>query len=56
LGPWNEVKPRASQRMPFDAAIVVQDLRHRKIDDVQPIAQWLQEAGVEAVGIAENFS
>jgi Mrp family chromosome partitioning ATPase len=56
LGPWREVSLKANQRLPFDAAIVVQDLRTRQVEDVNPIAQWLHDAGVEAVGIAENFT
>ncbi len=38
---------KANQRLPFDAAIVVQDLRCRQVEDVNPIAQWLHDAGVK---------
>ena len=40
----------------LDAAIVVWDRRRRKLDEAQAVAQSLTAAGVEAVGIAENFA
>lgn len=40
----------------LDAAIVVWDRRRRTLDEAQAVAQALNTAGVEAVGIAENFA
>jgi Mrp family chromosome partitioning ATPase len=40
---------------PFDAAIVVRDLRFATATESQTLGETLQDAGVEAVGIAENF-
>jgi Mrp family chromosome partitioning ATPase len=40
---------------PFDAAIVVRDLRFATATESENVGEALQEAGVEAVGIAENF-
>jgi len=48
--------PEPSHASPLDAAIVVWDRRRRKLDEAQAVAQWLSAAGVEAVGIAENFA
>jgi Mrp family chromosome partitioning ATPase len=56
LGPWSATGLKKIVRLPFDAALVVRDLRSRELDDLLPIANWLHEAGVEAVGIAENFA
>lgn len=44
------------QVSPLDAAIVVWDRRRRKLDEAQAVGQALSNAGVEAVGIAENFA
>jgi Mrp family chromosome partitioning ATPase len=41
---------------PLDAAIVVRDLRFATTAEGESIGQMLVEAGVEAVGIAENFA
>lgn len=40
---------------PIDAAIVVRDLRYASAAESEDIGQRLMAAGVEAVGIAENF-
>jgi Mrp family chromosome partitioning ATPase len=49
-------EPDSSRASPLDAAIVVWDRRRRKLDEAQAVAQRLSAAGVEAVGIAENFA
>jgi Mrp family chromosome partitioning ATPase len=49
-------EPDLSHASPLDAAIVVWDRRRRKLDEAEAVAQWLSAAGVEAVGIAENFA
>lgn len=54
LGPLDP--PVVASPTPLDAAIVVWDGRRRQLDDVQTVARALQAAGVEAVGIAENFA
>lgn len=59
LGPLDEMGDDAwssVNRPPIDAAIVVCDLRQHNLDHVREAAVKLQAAGVEAVGIAENFS
>lgn len=40
---------------PVDAAIVVRDLRHTTEKKAAATAEQLQQSGVQAVGIAENF-
>jgi Mrp family chromosome partitioning ATPase len=45
----------AGEGCPFDAAIVVRDLRFATATESQTVGEALQDAGVEAVGIAENF-
>jgi len=54
LGPLDP--PVVASPTPLDAAIVVWDGRRRQLDEVQTIARALHAAGVEAVGIAENFA
>jgi Mrp family chromosome partitioning ATPase len=54
LGPLDP--PVAASPTPLDAAIVVWDGRRRQLDEVQTVARALHAAGVEAVGIAENFA
>jgi Mrp family chromosome partitioning ATPase len=49
-------EPGTSHASPLDAAIVVWDRRRRKLDEAQAVGQRLSAAGVEAVGIAENFA
>jgi Mrp family chromosome partitioning ATPase len=46
----------ASAATPLDAAIVVWDRRRRKLEEAEAVAKSLSAAGVEAVGIAENFA
>jgi Mrp family chromosome partitioning ATPase len=58
LGPQAAGEPIAfptGEACPLDAAIVIRDLRFATPDDSEAIGQMLQAAGVEAVGIAENF-
>ena len=45
----------ADEACPLDAAIVVRDLRYTASAESEEIGQRLMAAGVEAVGIAENF-
>jgi Mrp family chromosome partitioning ATPase len=45
----------ADEACPVDAAIVVRDLRYASTAESEDIGQRLLAAGVEAVGIAENF-
>jgi Mrp family chromosome partitioning ATPase len=40
---------------PVDAAIVVRDMRHTTAQKTAATAERLQESGIQAVGIAENF-
>jgi hypothetical protein len=56
LGPLGPSGLGAGKKLPFDAAIVVWDCRHRRLEDAQAIARRLTAAGVEAVGIAENYA
>jgi Mrp family chromosome partitioning ATPase len=41
---------------PLDAAIVVRDLRFATVAESDAVGQALLDAGVEAVGVAENFA
>jgi len=43
------------EKCPLDAAIVVRDLRFSTATESEAVGHALQDAGVEAVGIAENF-
>ncbi|MDX1944319.1 MAG: cellulose synthase operon protein YhjQ/BcsQ [Pirellulaceae bacterium] len=45
----------AGEACPLDAAIVVRDLRYATLAESQAIGERLYAAGIEAVGIAENF-
>ena len=45
----------ADESCPLDAAIVVRDLRYASAAESENIGQQLMAAGIEAVGIAENF-
>lgn len=40
---------------PFDAVVIVRDIRRTPLDHAQAVASRLYTAGIEAVGIAENF-
>jgi Mrp family chromosome partitioning ATPase len=55
LGP-EECHPFAdADQCPVDAAIVVRDLRYTSEKKAAATARQLQQSGIEAVGIAENF-
>ena len=45
----------ADEACPLDAAIVVRDLRYASLAESRTIGERLYAAGLEAVGIAENF-
>jgi Mrp family chromosome partitioning ATPase len=45
----------ADEACPLDAAIVVRDLRYASAAESEDVGQRLMAAGIEAVGIAENF-
>jgi Mrp family chromosome partitioning ATPase len=58
LSPLSAVEQIAfpeGEACPLDAAIVVRDLRFASATDAEALCHSLQDAGVEAVGIAENF-
>jgi Mrp family chromosome partitioning ATPase len=55
-GPMEATNSREVGRASLDAAIVVWDRRRRKLEEAETVAQQLSAAGVEAVGIAENFA
>lgn len=55
LSPGNEPLFPAGEACPVDAAVVVRDLRYASLSETKAIGQRLQAAGLEAVGIAENF-
>lgn len=55
LGAGAEIAFPHSEGCPFDAAIVVRDLRFATAAESEAIGHALQDAGIEAVGIAENF-
>jgi len=55
LGAGAEVAFPPGENCPLDAAIVVRDLRFATAAESEAIGHTLQDAGVEAVGIAENF-
>jgi Mrp family chromosome partitioning ATPase len=55
IGPGEELAFPPGERCPLDAAIVVRDLRFATSAESEAIGHALQESGVEAVGIAENF-
>jgi Mrp family chromosome partitioning ATPase len=46
----------ADEACPFDAAIVVRDLRWASSAESESVGERLYSAGVEAVGVAENFA
>jgi Mrp family chromosome partitioning ATPase len=56
IGPGEALAFPPGERCPLDAAIVVRDLRFATAAESEAIGQGLQDAGVEAVGIAENFA
>lgn len=55
VGPGEEIAFPEGERCPLDAAIVVRDLRFATLAESETIGHALSDAGIEAVGIAENF-
>ena len=55
LGAGAEIAFPQGEGCPFDAAIVLRDLRFATAAESEAIGHSLHDAGVEAVGIAENF-
>jgi len=55
VGPGEEIAFPVGERCPLDAAIVVRDLRFATLSESETIGRALADAGIEAVGIAENF-
>jgi Mrp family chromosome partitioning ATPase len=55
LGPGEHLAFPPGEACPLDAAIVVRDLRFATATESGGLCEMLQDAGVEAVGIAENF-
>jgi Mrp family chromosome partitioning ATPase len=55
LGAGADVAFPPGENCPLDAAIVVRDLRFATATESEAVGHTLQDAGVEAVGIAENF-
>ncbi len=55
-GPLEPAALAPGKKLCCDAAVVVCDLRHRTLAEAEAIARHLSAAGVEAVGIAENFT
>lgn len=55
LGPGNEPLFPAGENCPLDAAVVVRDVRYALVNESRAAGDRLYDAGIEAVGIAENF-
>lgn len=55
IGSSAELAFPAGEKCPLDAAIVIRDLRFATALETETIGHHFQDAGVEAVGIAENF-
>jgi hypothetical protein len=55
LGPGEGIAFPPGEKCPLDATIVVRDLRFASTSESQDVGERLYEAGVEAVGVAENF-
>ena len=55
LGPGEAIAFPPGEKCPLDATIVVRDLRFASSAESQDVGERLYEAGVEAVGVAENF-
>ena len=55
VGPGEEIAFPLGEKCPVDAAIVVRDIRFATLAESEAIGHGLSDAGVEAVGIAENF-
>ena len=54
-GPLDPATLLPGRKPCFDAAVVVCDLRQRSLEEAEAIARQINAAGVDAVGIAENF-
>lgn len=54
-GPGQQVMFPPGETCPLDAAIVVRDLRFTAEDEAEAVGEMLHAAGIEAVGVAENF-
>jgi Mrp family chromosome partitioning ATPase len=55
IGSSAELAFPVGEKCPLDAAIVIRDLRFATALEAETIGHHFQDAGVEAVGIAENF-
>lgn len=55
LTPGEQLTFPPGESCPLDAVIVVRDLRFATATESQDVGERIYEAGVEAVGIAENF-
>jgi Mrp family chromosome partitioning ATPase len=55
LGPGERMMFPPGEACPLDATIVVRDLRFAAVAESQDVGERLYDAGIEAVGIAENF-
>jgi Mrp family chromosome partitioning ATPase len=55
LGPGEAVAFPPGEKCPFDATIVVRDLRFSSAAESNDVGERLYDAGVEGVGVAENF-
>ena len=55
IGPGERIAFPPGEACPLDATIVVRDLRFASVTESHEVGERLYDAGVEAVGIAENF-
>ena len=55
LGPGERLTFPPGEATPLDAMIVVRDLRYASAAECQDVGERLHDAGIEAVGVAENF-
>jgi Mrp family chromosome partitioning ATPase len=55
LGSGSEPLFPTGENCPLDAAVVVRDTRFASVNESRVVGDRLYEAGIEAVGIAENF-
>jgi Mrp family chromosome partitioning ATPase len=55
IGPGEQLTFPPGEPSPLDAAIVVRDLRFATATESGSLCESLQDCGIEAVGIAENF-
>jgi Mrp family chromosome partitioning ATPase len=56
VGASEQVAFPRGEACPLDAAIVVRDVRFTPVEESEEVGRMLQEIGVEAVGVAENFA